>query len=508
MKKTLMAVILITLAAKTIGFLREILLAYYYGATGVSDAYMISLTIPTVIFALIGTGIKTVFIPIYSSILSDQGKEAADAFTRKVLNLMIVISSVVSLVVLLFTRPLVTLFASGFEGETLSLAVTLTQISVFSVYFIGLEYVLQSYLQINGRIAITAIVSLPMNLFVILSFPLSYHFGFRFLAIGKIVAVASQVVFLIPSLKRCGLRISFDFRFKDHNMKRLMYLILPVVLGSSVNQINKLVDRTLASRIVIGGISALNYASRLNLFVKEVFILSITTILYPSISRLAANKEFESFKRSFSESITGVMFFVIPVSVATMTFSSEVVSLLYGRGSFDETASQLTSGVLLFYSLGMLPVGLREILSRVFYSLHDTKTPMKNAAIGLITNIILNFVLSYYMGLEGLALATSISASITMLLLALALRKKIGQFGIQKLLFSFLKLLLVSIIVCSICRVITEIILGVVGLELTMMISLILGAVLYFGMTYFAKIDDVDAVFKQIRKHLTARKSN
>jgi len=184
----------------------------------------------------------------------------------------------------------------------------------------------------------------------------------------------------------------------------MVYIALPVIIGVSVNQINVLVDRTIASRVAEGGITALNYASRLNGFVQGIFVLSITTALYPMISKMVAESNMEGLKKSVSEAISGINLLVIPATVGSMIFAEPVVMLLFGRGKFDVEAIAMTSAALFFYSLGMLGFGLREVLSRAFYSLQDTKTPAINATIAVVMNIIPNIILSKYMGIGGLAL--------------------------------------------------------------------------------------------------------
>lgn len=154
---------------------------------------------------------------------------------------------------------------------------------------------------------------------------------------------------------------------------------LPVIVGQSVNQINVLVDRTLASNIAIGGISAFNYANRLNNFVQGLFVVSITTAPYPMIFKMGAEDKMKGLKSSISEAIAVIDLLVIPATIVAMLFSKEVVTLLFGRGAFTPEAVTMTANALFFYSIGMIDFGLRDILSRGFYALQDTKTPMIKA---------------------------------------------------------------------------------------------------------------------------------
>lgn len=258
--------------------------------------------------------------------------------------------------------------------------------------------------------------------------------------------MAAQLFMLIPFIHKSGYRYQPFINLKDKYIQMMVTMAFPVIVGQSVNQINILVDKTLASGIAVGGISALNYAIRLNGFVQGLFVASITTVLYPMISKMAAAKNMKGLKSSISEAISTVNLLVIPATIGAMIFSKEVVGLLFGRGAFTPEAVDMTANALFYYSIGMIAFGLIDILSRAFYAMQDTKTPMINATIAVVLNIILNFILSKYLGIGGLALATSIAAIVSTILMFITLRKKIGGFGLKEITSSFIKISLASVI--------------------------------------------------------------
>ncbi|HBG01454.1 MAG TPA: murein biosynthesis integral membrane protein MurJ, partial [Firmicutes bacterium] len=214
----------------------------------------------------------------------------------------------------------------------------------------------------------------------------------------------------------------------------------------SVNEFNVLVSRTLASGIAVGGISALNYAARLNGFVQGLFVVSITTVMYPMIAKMAAEGDLKGLKKSISEAISIINLLIVPTTIGAMVFAKEIVVLLFGRGAFTPEAIDMTANSLFYYSIGMIAFGLRAILTRAFYALQDTKTPMINASIAVVLNIALNLILSRYLGLGGLALASSIAATVSVFLLFGALRRKIGSFGLQEIGRSLAKICLVAVL--------------------------------------------------------------
>ncbi|NSW91997.1 MAG: murein biosynthesis integral membrane protein MurJ [Firmicutes bacterium] len=502
MKRIALLLMFLEVLSKILGFTREITLSYFYGASGISDAYLISLTIPTVIFAFVGTGIATSYIPIYSSIVKERGIEAADRFSNNLISFLFLVCTFIVLIGLIFTGPIVKLFASGFEGDTLKLAVSFTRISIFGVFFMGTAYIFKSYLQIQKNFTVPALIGFPFNIIIIASIVLSSRFNKVILSVGIIAAIASQLIFLLPFAYKKGYRYSFVLDKRDKHLMRMIYLSLPVILGTSVNQINTLVDRTLASRIAVGGISALNYANRLNGFVQGIFVLSIATVMYPMISKMAAENNMAGLKKTLSEAITSINLLVIPATVGAMIFAEPVVKLLFGRGAFDADAVSMTSYALFFYSIGMIGFGLREVLSRAFYSLQDTKTPMVNAAIAVVMNIILNIVLSRFLGLGGLALATSISAIFCTVLLFIGLRKKIGPFGMKSITISFVKILCASLIMGVFARTVYGILITRMNFNLSLVLTIGAGAAIYFAIICFMKIEDVDAVVSGLKRKL------
>lgn len=282
----------------------------------------------------------------------------------------------------------------------------------------------------------------------------------------------------------------------------MIYLSVPVIVGISVNQINILIDRTIASQIATGGISALTYANRLNLFIQGIFVMSLATAMYPIISKMVAENNIEGLKKSLAEVVRAINILVLPPTIGAMIFSEPIIMMLFGRGVFNTQAILLTSSALFFYSIGMIGFGLREVLSRAFYSMQDTKTPMLNAAIGMVLNIILNIILSRYLGIGGLALATSIAAIFTTGLMFISLRKKIGPFGMKKTSISFLKILFASLSMGSIAKLSFNYLTSVISQNLSLLLTIIIGAISYFIIISFMKIEDVDLIINMVKKKL------
>lgn len=501
MKRYIFVVMILTILSKAFGFARDIILSYYYGAGGISDAFLISTTIPLAIFAMVGVGVTTGFIPIYTKITSEESKSKADDFTNNLLNIMIFLTFLIMSVSLLFTEQIVRVFAIGFDDLTFRLAVNFTRISLVGIIFSGIISILTSYLQANNKFYFIALIGLPLNFFTILAIFLSYQFNVLILPIGATVALISQAVFLVLFAFRSGYKYRFKFSYIDANIINMMKVSVPAIIGVSASQINLLIDRTLASSITVGGISALNYSHRLIDFVIGIFIAPIITVIYPRLAQSSVEKNLLAFKRTLGESVVAMSLFVLPCMVGFFFFSAQIIRFLFGRGNFDEYSVLLTSGALIFYSIGIIGLGLREIVSRSFYALGEAKIPVTNAIISVVINIVLNIVLSKYMGIDGLALATSLSAIIATFLMFGSLRKHIGPFGMKQISISFIKITTASLLMGILSRLSFEY-LESSGLSQnkSLLIAITIGAVLYFIFVSLMKIKDIDEVLGEIKK--------
>jgi len=502
MKKTVIILMFVTIISKILGFARDITLSYFYGASSISDIYLISLTIPGIIFSIVGKGISVGYIPMYTRIENKNGTEKASLYTNNLINLLLVISTIIFLIGFFFTETIVKLFASGFEGETLALTIQFTKISLASVYFTALIYVYLAFLQIKGAFIIPAIMGLPANIITIGAIFLSSYSNLYVLSIGILVSTFSQLLLLFIFSYKKQYQYKFMLDYKDENIRKMAVLALPAIVGTSVAQVNLLIDRTLASQITNGGITALDYANTLSVVIIGVFVLSISTVLYPNISKLIAEDKIDHMKSMFSNAINIINILVVPAAIGCMFFARPIVELLYGRGQFDAHAIDMTSYALFFYSIGIIGLSHRENLSNAFYALQDTKTPMINAGLAMSLNIILNLILSRILGIGGIALATSISTTFCSLLLLVSLRKKLGNLGLKKLSISFIKIIIAAIVMGGISKYIYDLLITKTGPIVTFCLSVMIGGLIYIAILFLLKVREMDMIVLLLKRKL------
>ena len=452
-KTTALVLMLIILTSKITGFFRDIVLAQTFGAGEITDAYLTALNIPVVLFDGISAALGTTFIPIYFKIKSSKGQEEVNKFTSNILNIVIIISLIFVLLGVIFAPYIVKIFAVGFKGDVFDLTVNYSKILIFSMVFIAINGLVSSYLVASGNVYISGSITIPFNIFVIIAIIFASVTESYVMVYGTLIAYIAQLLFQLPLLIKKGYKHRLTVNLRDENIRQILFLVIPVFIGSYINQINAVVNRTLASTLDSGSITALNYANKLNMFAVGVIAVAISTIMYPILSKLASEGNKKLFKINISKSINMIVIIMLPIMVVMTTFSTEIVKVLFEEGSFNSHDTYLTSTALFFYSIGILAYGLKELLAKSFYSLQDTKTPVRNATISVVINIVFSIILVNIMGIGGLALASSISATVTTMLLLISLRKKIGKIGFSYILKTFIKGAIASIVMYIIMRI-------------------------------------------------------
>ncbi|CEN91455.1 transmembrane virulence factor MviN family protein [[Clostridium] sordellii] len=507
--KTTIGLMFVTIFSKLFGFARELVLTYMYGASNISDVYITSMSIPTILFATIGAAIGTTFIPLFFEIDNLKNRDEALKFTNNIFNIVIILGVAISIFTFIFTQPVVKIFAMNFSGDKLSLAIDFTKIMIFGVLFIGLSNIMTAWLQINGDFSIPGMIGCPFNIFIMIGIILSSRGNLNIMAIGTLIGLASQFLFQLPFAIKKGFRYKLYINLKDQYLKKMLKLILPVFIGVGVNQINTIVDKSLASTLQDGSITVLNSANRLNGFVLSLFIATIAAVIYPMLSRYSNENNEEKFIESVSVSINSVVLLMIPVSIGAIALADPVVRVIFERGAFDVKAAHMTSVALICYSIGMLGFGIREILNKIFYSIKDTKTPMINGGLEVVFNILLNLLFINIFGYAGLALATSISTIITVGIFFISLRKKIGYFGEDKILKTTMKSLISGAIMGILVYITYTVTSKFLGTELSMEIislgiSFAVGLIVYLGLIVTFKVKEVNFLIDKIKRKKTS----
>lgn len=409
---------------KILGFARGAVIAAYYGATGVTDAFFLASEMSGIMFPAVSNSFAIAFTSLYVSRIATEGDQNADRFASHMLNLLLGIGIVLGLIGVVTAPLVVPLFAPGFQGEIRSLAIYLTRLVMGSFVLIMAQYVLRAILNSRKFFIGPQVADLIKSLTIIVIT----------IALGKgqsIEVLTLTVIggsFLQVAIQAIGSRKHFSYsgfhREYNKDFKKLFRLALPILFGNSIIQINLIVDKALGSTLAAGSLSALSYASSLNSVVTSIFISALSTVLYPAMTEEAAKGNWERFGSLLLENLGFLTFILIPISSITIASRHSIVSFVYERGSFDSHATAITAAVLGYYAPYYAFSGMREVLNRGFFALQDTKTPMINGAIGVGCNVIFSIIFVRFFGIIGIALGTTLANVVITALLVYSAKRK------------------------------------------------------------------------------------
>ena len=499
--------ILTTAFAKALGFGREMSLAYVYGASPVSDAYIVAFSIPTIIFAGIGSAMLTSYISSYARI-RQENPTALKTFTDSVITMVALISVAIMVVFWIFERPIVRLFAVGFDAETMEIAVSLSRVVILSLLFIGVYFILQGFLQIHGSYFAVGMVSAPLNICVIASMFLSVTWGQEILGWGVVAGYFASFLMLLLASLRHHFSYRPCFQFRTPEIRRLLMVVFPIFLGKAITELNTMIDRTIASVLPEGTVSALSYGNRVVGFVTAVFVISVTTAVFPQMSHLSAIKNTRKLKATFRSSAGLMSLMVLPISAGVIIFSEEIVAILFQRGAFTAYDTQRTAEVVSFYALGLIFFSIKEIALNMFYALQDTKTPTINSLAAILINIVLNLLLIKSMAHKGLALATTISGGITLVMLLISLRRRIGPLGLRRLFVSLLKMAAATAGMCFAVVPLYDLLLEKLeSMPAAFVLAALAGALLYGVLNILLRTREMGLLIVGLAERLTPRRA-
>ena len=316
---------IIVVVSKLIGILRDVVLANYFGTSNISDAYLIASSVPTLLFYFIGHSIATAYIPMYNKVKNDKGNHAGLSYTNSIINISLIVSTVLVVAIFIWPEYTVQIFASGFDESTSKIAVEILRISVASIYLMSLISVLGGYLNANKSFIAPAAVGLPRNAVIIASIIVASSFGMQWLGYGLLCSYLAELLLLVPVSIKNGYRYKLELKISDPSIKETWYVVLPILIGMCVGQINKIIDRSLASNVCEGGVSALTYASIINTAVQEVFVTGIITVLFSHCAEWVAKGEHKKVLEKLASVLDVSIMILVPVTFGVFMLAKPII---------------------------------------------------------------------------------------------------------------------------------------------------------------------------------------
>lgn len=499
--QTAVLMMILTLISKLLGFIRELVLANYYGASYIVDAYVLAQSIPGMIFGGVFAAIGTAYLPTFSKITETKGEKEGNLFTSRLITLGTIAACIAFVIGFLLSDWLIGIIAPKFNDETAHLAGFYLKIAFSYMIFNCASQILTSYMQYKGSYLQPIIGGYFHNIAIISFIVISAYSSYYYLAFGLFAGYLLMLIYLYSFARKKGYRYSFDTGF-GKQIKEVMLLTLPVFLGSYIGSINTFVDKTLASGLQEGSISALNYGYLLITLIAGLTTSIISTIVYPKITKAKTLNDWEFYNTAVDKGINLIVIIGLPSSLGLIAFSDQIVQVVYERGAFDEAATSLTGSALLFYGTGLLFIGISTFLTYVFYSMSDMKTPVICSAISVGVNIAVSLSLVGILGHRGLALGTSIASIVNALSHYVFIKKKYGNIKLLSSKKKLLKICIASVISVALAVLTYWGLVAVIWMPrmVYLGIAVLVAALVYLVLLFRFKIDEVDLLKSLVKR--------
>ena len=487
-----------TAISRVLGFLRDIVIANFFGTSLAAQAFFVAFRIPNSLRDIVGEGATNAAIVPVLTEYKAKGEDKEFLRVSKVLfNVSFASLSVLTLIGIIISPLIVRLIAPGFihEPSTLQLTIQLNRMIFPYLILIGLTAYAMGVLNTERHFAGPAFGPCLLNIALIAAgLWLCPKIGVIGLVAGVLLGGILQLLLNMIVMYKKGITIDFREGFRHPAVKKIGLLLIPRAFGSAIYQVNIFVDTMLASLSWIvgaGGVAALYYSNRLIQFPLAIFGLALAQAALPKMSREFSMNDIPGLKETLSFSLRVTFLIMIPASVGLAMLGMPIIKMLFQRGEFTDYSAYITNSALFFYAFGLCAYGGIKLLVTCFYSMHDTMTPVKTALASVILNVVLNLILMWPMKLGGLALATSISATVNFLILYFILKKRIGCLGTKEMVNSFLRVLLSSIIMGIVLKFLSAQAFCPKGLIL----SITAGAITFMAAAYIFKVKELERIF-------------
>ena len=422
-----------TFLSRILGLVRDVVIAFHFGSQPAIDAFLVAFRIPNFLRRLFAEGaFSQAFVPVLVACQEKTSRAEACALVARVVGTLGTMLVGLTALAVLASPVLVALFAPGFRGqpEQLELAGTMLRITFPYLPLISLTALTGAVLNSHGRFAVPAATPMLLNLSLIgAALLLGDHFEQPVMALawGVLVAGCAQLLFQLPFVGALGMLSWPVWSWHDSQVRRILALMVPALLGVSVGQINLFLDTVLASFLQAGSISWLYYANRLLEFPLGVFGVAIATVVLPSLSRLKANDRSELFSSTLDRAVRQMLLIGLPAALALHLLAHPLLTGLFHYGSMTARDLDMTASALRAYALALPSLMLVKVLAPGYYACQDTRTPMRMALVAMLANMVLNLILVGPLHHVGLALATALSSLLNVVLLLRGLVGRIFQ---------------------------------------------------------------------------------
>lgn len=428
------------LGSRILGLVRTVAIAHRFGTSPDLDAYFVAFRVPDLIFQLLaGATLGSAFIPTFARVLTKKGEREAWKLASSVLNLVLLATLALALLALFLAPVIVPATAPGLgdetgqHGELTSLAVDLTRIMMISPVLFAVSGMFMGILNARHHFLYPALAPMFYNAAIIVA--ALFSDDVRVLAFAVVVGAGLHLLVQIPALFMVGMRWQPLTEWRDNAVREVGRLMGPRVIGLAAFQLNFVIATIFASTVGSGAISALNYAWLIVMTPLGLFGMAISTAVFPRLAEQAAREDGE-IRETLSKTLRLILYLTVPAGVALMILAKPITAFLLRSGAFSSASTDLVVSALVFYALALFAHSGIEIVSRGFYALSDTRTPVAFAVISMIVNLVLSLALVVPFGIKGLALSLSVATLAEFALLIRTLHRRLRGLDDRRMLAS------------------------------------------------------------------------
>lgn len=455
----------VTVISKLVGFLRDVIIANYYGASVVSDAYFYAYQIPALAVILLG-GIGGPFhsatVAVFTKIvpnLKEKPPEVAEKLFNTFLTASFIFFTILTIIFFVFSHQIMSLIISDGNTQLVDLASTHLRIMCPSLIIGGLIGIYYGIL-ISYKEFILPSLS-PIVVSVVIIGALMITGGDKtgvVLASATIVGALCQLLLQMPRVRQLGYKIRPNFDFVNNaNFNSILELLFPAILSSTIGQVHIYIDMFFASCLKEGAWTAIGFANRVFQFPVGILVTAFLVPLFPLFSKLAGEKDFDGIRTYFNKGVGVLLFAAFPIIIGILLLGMDGIRIVFERGAFNDNATFMVTQALWFLSFSILPYVFRDSITRVYYSFNDSATPFAIAFSSIILKVFLNYLLvkKLALGIGGITLSTSLVTLFNAVMLGILISRKI-KLNYKDLFINFVKMTFAAIITFVICYIVSS----------------------------------------------------
>lgn len=449
-----------TAFSRVLGLVREQVMAYYFGAGMATDAFVTAFRIPNLLRDMFAEGaLSSAFVPVFKDKLVSQSEQAAFRLARIVVTALLLAVGFIVILGVIAAPLLVYVSAHGFMAvpEKFHLTVSLTRVMFVYLLLVSVAALVMGMLNSFGRFGIPALSPAMFNVGTVVTVIVLYEYFDQpvyTLALGVVFGGVGQLAIQLPSLWRIGFRFRLCFDFLDEGLKRVVRLLMPMIVGLSGGRINILVSTLLASFLMEGSISFLNYSYRLMHFPLGVFAVALGTVALPRVSEMVARKEHNKLSDTYMETLGLNLGVVVPSAVFLALMAHEIIDLIYHWGAFSQADVHHTATALRHYAYGLIGFAAVRVTAPFYYAFEDSRLPMRLSLISVGVNLLLYYPMIKVFDFAGLAAATSLAGILNFLLLLFYLPSKGIHVPLGRLTLLAFRMCVAALLAFSVARLV------------------------------------------------------